>query len=97
MSDAFLRKFDGAGNVLWTYQFGSSSEDSSNSVWVDGTGNMLMAGMTGGNLAAPPMGADAWVALLRDSPQIPEPSSIGLLAGMLALAGRRTRQSSAAS
>jgi hypothetical protein len=95
-SDVFLRKYDGAGNELWTYQFGSSRRDDFNSVWVDGVGNIFMAGMAGGNLAAPSIGSDAWIALLRDPSTVPEPTSVGLLVGMLALAGWRTRQSSAA-
>lgn len=67
-SDAFIRKYDAAGNVLWTYQLGSPGRDDSNRIWADGLGNILIAGTTFGDLVAPLTGttSDAWVALLRE-------------------------------
>src|SRR5439155_1266491 len=47
--DAFLRKYDAAGNTLWTRQFGTSADDLADAVAVDGTG-VYMAGFTGGTL-----------------------------------------------
>jgi hypothetical protein len=48
--DAFVRKYDASGAVLWTQQFGSASSDAAHSVAVDGAGNVLVAGSTGGTL-----------------------------------------------
>jgi uncharacterized protein (TIGR03437 family) len=38
MNDAFLRKYDTAGNVLWTRQFGTSAADFGSSVAADSSG-----------------------------------------------------------
>jgi hypothetical protein len=48
--DAFVRKFDAAGNVLWTRQFGSASDDEATAVAVDASGNVLVVGTTFGAL-----------------------------------------------
>jgi autotransporter-associated beta strand protein len=47
--DAFVRKFDAAGNELWTRQFGSDADDSAYGVAADASG-VYVAGLTGGNL-----------------------------------------------
>ncbi len=48
--DAFLAKFDGSGNELWSQQIGTSSSDESYSVAVDASGNAYISGATGGSL-----------------------------------------------
>jgi hypothetical protein len=48
--DAFVRKYDGAGNELWTRQFGSSGSDAANGASVDGAGKVIVAGYTSGAL-----------------------------------------------
>jgi WD40 repeat protein len=48
--DAFVRKYDTAGNELWTRQFGGSGSDSATGVSVDPDGNVLVAGSTRGAL-----------------------------------------------
>jgi hypothetical protein len=48
--DAFVRKYDSAGTLLWTRQFGSSADDSGSGVAVDIGGNVLVAGSTKGAL-----------------------------------------------
>jgi uncharacterized repeat protein (TIGR01451 family) len=48
--DAFVRKYDGAGNELWTRQFGTSDEDYGYGVAVDGSDNVYVAGDTKGAL-----------------------------------------------
>jgi hypothetical protein len=48
--DAFVRKYDGSGAELWTRQFGSSSDDTAESVSVDENGNVYVAGITHGSL-----------------------------------------------
>src|SRR5438093_4890324 len=45
--DAFLRKYDSAGNELWTRQFGTPGFDAAYSVAVDNNGNIFVAGRSG--------------------------------------------------
>jgi len=47
--DAFVRKYDAYGNVKWTRQFGSSSDDSAYAVAIYGSG-IYVAGETWGTL-----------------------------------------------
>ena len=61
-ADAFLTKYDNAGNLLWSRQIGTSSPDVSNSVVVDASGNAYISGYTGGSLGGPNAGyADAFL------------------------------------
>jgi hypothetical protein len=50
-SDAFIRKYDPSGNVVWTRQFGTSATDYAHDVAVDSSGNVYVAGTTYGSLA----------------------------------------------
>jgi hypothetical protein len=50
--DAVLRKYDPAGNVLWTQQFGTSKDDIAVGVRTDRAGNLYVSGITEGNLDA---------------------------------------------
>ena len=60
--DAFVRKFDAAGNVVWTRQFGTSSDEHAWGVAVDGSGNAVVVGETGGSLEGVSAGGrDAFV------------------------------------
>ncbi len=43
--DAFLRKYDAAGNDVWTRQFGESNADAANGVSVDSTGIYVAGSM----------------------------------------------------
>lgn len=54
-SDAFIRKYDGNGNVQWTRQFGTGDRDIAMGVAVDATG-VYVTGETGGALGPPPLG-----------------------------------------
>ncbi len=47
--DAYLRKYDAAGNVQWTRQFGTGSDDIAESVAVDASG-VYVSGLTLGTL-----------------------------------------------
>lgn len=49
--DAYVSKFDSAGNEVWTRQFGSSGTENVASVAVDGAGNVYVTGTTNGALA----------------------------------------------
>jgi hypothetical protein len=50
--DAFLRKYDNTGAVLWTRQFGTAANDYANSVATDAAGNVFVAGSSSGALAS---------------------------------------------
>ncbi len=43
-NDAFLRKYDPNGRVIWTDQFGSSGGEYADAVTLDGAGNVYVAG-----------------------------------------------------
>ncbi len=62
-NDAFVRKYDGAGTLVWTRQFGSSSFDSANALAVDSSGDIFVVGAA--NAALPSQasagGNDAFV------------------------------------
>ncbi len=47
-ADAFIRKYDTDGSVLWTRQFGTSGFDSIATLAVDEDDNIIVAGRTGG-------------------------------------------------
>jgi hypothetical protein len=47
-NDGFVTKFDSAGNLHWTRQFGSTAADSVSAAAADGYGNVFVAGSTWG-------------------------------------------------
>jgi hypothetical protein len=66
--DAFVAKYDAAGNLHWARQFGSSADDRGGGISSDGLGNILLSGQTSGALFGAHTGeTDAWVALFRDT------------------------------
>ena len=42
-SDAFIRKYNSAGELQWTKQFGTSTGDAANGIAIDPSGNFLLA------------------------------------------------------
>ncbi len=48
--DAFVRLFDQSGNVIWTKQFGTLESDVAQRVRFDREGNIIVVGITYGNL-----------------------------------------------
>ena len=65
-SDAFISKFDAAGNLVWktprlvptSRQIGTSADDHGFGVSADGLGSVYMSGRTGGNLGGTSAGND---------------------------------------
>jgi|694.fasta_scaffold08122_15 Ca2+-binding RTX toxin-like protein len=49
-NDGFLIKYNASGTQLWAKQFGSSGSDNINSIRIDKTGNIYVAGYTSGSL-----------------------------------------------
>jgi hypothetical protein len=62
--DAFIARYDAAGNLQWIRQFGTSNDEFSKGVSADGLGNVYMSGSTSGNLFGQNAGGylDAFVA-----------------------------------
>ena len=78
-NDAFVSKYDAAGNFQWTHQLGTSGHDFSYGVTADGLGNVYISGDTFGSLGVPSEGGnDAFVAKIAD-PAVPEPNTLLLL------------------
>ncbi|MGH2829641.1 MAG: SBBP repeat-containing protein, partial [Actinomycetota bacterium] len=48
--DAYLRRYDASGAVIWTRQFGTPNHDYALGVAVDGPGNVYVSGYTDGTL-----------------------------------------------
>lgn len=90
--DAFLRKYDAAGNALWTYQLGTDDFDGFHDVEADGQGNIVVVGESGGSLGNPnpAHSNDAIISLLRQSP-VPEPCSVILASLGFAFLVERSR------
>ena len=62
LNDAFVRKYDPLGTVLWTDQFGTVDHDLATAVATDAAGNLYVAGQTGRDLEGPSAGnIDAFV------------------------------------
>lgn len=60
--DAFVRKLDANGDVVWTRQFGTERADHAVAVALDGDGGIFVVGRTAGALAGPSNGeVDAFV------------------------------------
>ena len=91
-SDAFISKYDAAGNLQWSRQLGASSFDGSFGVSVDGRGIVYISGVTNGSLGGPNAGGgfdDAFVVKIADF-VVPEPKTLLLLCfGSLAVLWQR--------
>ena len=48
--DIFAMKLSGAGSQLWTFQRGSSADDSATALEIDSYGDLVLAGWTAGSL-----------------------------------------------
>ncbi len=62
-SDAWLARFDSAGNQTWIRQIGTSAYDVVAAAAPDGTGGVYVSGLTSGSLGGPNAGGrDVWLA-----------------------------------
>lgn len=66
-TDAFLAKFDSAGNRVWTRLFGGTGDDRATSVSVDDFGNVFVSGTGSGDLTAPASSRNDALAAQFDS------------------------------
>jgi len=71
--DAFLRKYDGSGNEVWTRQFGTPGSDSAYAVAVDASG-VYVAGDTGGTFPGQTSAGsdDAFLVRVVEAPDSPQ-------------------------
>lgn len=61
-ADAFIRKYDAEGEVLWTKQFGTQMNEGGTDIAVDPNGNIYVSGYTSGSLQISSLGeADAFL------------------------------------
>jgi hypothetical protein len=62
--DAFLTRYDNAGDRLWLRQFGTTDHDAAEAVAADGAGGVYIAGSMSGTLGGTPQGgsSDAYLA-----------------------------------
>jgi catechol 2,3-dioxygenase-like lactoylglutathione lyase family enzyme len=62
-NDAWLARYDSAGNQVWIRQLGASNYDYANAAAPDGSGGVYVSGYTSGDLGGPNAGGfDAWLA-----------------------------------
>jgi hypothetical protein len=61
--DAFIRSYDSDGNLRWTRQFGTSSNDTAQGIATDASGNLYITGYTQGPLEG--SNAGGWDAFIR--------------------------------
>ena len=66
-ADLYLAKFDASGNQLWIRQTGSSNEDYTRAVGVNGSGNVYVTGSTLGVLSDPGEGGSDLFLVVYDS------------------------------
>ncbi|MCO6043185.1 SBBP repeat-containing protein [Aeoliella sp. ICT_H6.2] len=98
VEDIYVTKFDAAGAISWSKQFGTSGSDYGNSIAVDGSGNIYIGGSTTRALSGSSSGYyDAYLAKLSS---VPEPATATLAAAactVLALFHRRSLRSTRSS
>jgi hypothetical protein len=66
-SDALLGKYDAAGNLAWSRQYGGSQDDYASAVAADPLGNVFVAGVTRSNLAGAAGGSELFLAKYDES------------------------------
>jgi hypothetical protein len=80
--DAFVRKYDAAGSVVWTRQFGTAADDGASGVAVAGDGSVSVVGYTGGVLGDSSAGGfDAFVRMYDAAGNVVWTRQFGTTAG----------------
>jgi hypothetical protein len=85
-TDAFVRKYDTAGTILWTYQFGSANPDSAFGVDVDASG-VYVAGNTSGTLPGSTGSGSAFVRKYEANANLAWTRQFGPTSGLAAPRG----------
>ena len=68
LSDAWIARYDGIGNLLWTRQLGSNGNDRAQGLACGPSGELFVVGLTEGTLGSSSAGGqDAWVARYDNS------------------------------
>lgn len=88
--DAFVRKFSPSGDLEWTQNFGSYSDESA-VVAADKLGNVFLAGDTYAVLGAKNFGESDFFLIKMSDVVVPEPNSLVLAVAGAALVGLRRR------
>ncbi len=94
-NDAFIVKYDQAGQEVWTELLGSGESEYGRDILFDGAGGVIVTGWTSGGLSKPAdwQNVDFFLAKYTDPTFVPEPSSMLLLClGAFALLGVRRRK-----
>lgn len=77
-SDAFLMKIDGAGNKIWTKQFGTEGDDMAVSVDGDGNSKIFVCGTTWGRMGSGTFGMiDAFAGVFNDKGEVVRMTQFG--------------------
>ena len=87
--DAWLARYDSAGNQLWLRQIGTSEWDTAKAAAQDAHGGLYITGWTGGSLGGPnagPGSSDAWIARYSASGDQLWVCQLGTVAGDNAIA-----------
>ncbi len=70
-SDAFISKIDTQGNMLWSRQLGTTSDEEGSGIAIDESGTIYIGGYTRGSLATQSFGSrDAFLARYNESGDI---------------------------
>jgi hypothetical protein len=86
MSDAFVRKYDSSGSVLWTRQLGTPSLEFARGVFGDGLGNVYIGGTTLGTLGNTTFGSgDSFIAKYDAAGTLQWTKQLGTTAGDVCL------------
>ncbi|MBX3432380.1 MAG: SBBP repeat-containing protein [Pirellulales bacterium] len=80
--DAFLLKYNSAGSLQWARQFGTAGADQGDGLAIDSAGNILVSGVTTGNLFGANLGGtDLFLAMFDPAGNLASGSQLGAPGG----------------